>query len=114
MSRVNGLVIIINKSRGRCCSRSSEDSKSYPYTQKDDASLPGSYRPISLSSVFDKILEKVICTSLRKFMRKHNILSLDENKFVFGVYIDLKKHLIQLITIFFYQNYNTVGYLEMP
>ena len=108
--------------------------------KKDYVSLPGNYRPISLLSVFDKILEKVICTRLRKFMRKHNILykyhygfrehhstshaimdvieyiykSLDENKFVFRAYIDLKKHLIQLIMIFFYQNYSTMGYGEMP
>ena len=40
--------------------------------------------------------------------------SLDENKFVFGVYIDLKKHLIQLIIIFFYQNYSIMEYEEMP
>ena len=91
-------------------------AKVIPIHKKDDASSPGNYRPISLLSVFDKILEKVIYARLRKFMRKHNILfkyeykfrehystshaiidvmeyiykSLDENKFFFGVYIDLK------------------------
>ena len=80
-------------------------------------SLPGNYKLISLLSVSDKIPEKLICTRLRKFLRKHNILYkyqygfrehystsyaimdvmeyiyklLDENKFVFGVYIALKK-----------------------
>ena len=40
--------------------------------------------------------------------------SLNENKFVIGVYIDLKEYLIQLIMIFFYHNYSTMGYGEMP
>ena len=114
----NGLVIIINKSiEEGVVPGLLKIAKVIPIHKKDDASLPGNYRPISLLSVFDKILEKVICTRLRKFMRKHNILykyqygfrehhstshaimdvmeyiykSLDENKFVFGVYIDLKK-----------------------
>ena len=39
--------------------------------------------------------------------------SLEENKFVFGVYTDIKKHLIQLIIIFFFQTYNIMGFKEM-
>ena len=85
--------------------------------KKDDAFLPSNYRPISLLSIFDKLLEKIICVRLKQFLKKHNILykyqfefrenhstshalidvveyiykSPDDNKFVFGVYIDLKK-----------------------
>ena len=92
-------------------------TKVIPIHKKDDASLPANYRPISILYVLDKILEKVIYSRLRKFMRKHNILykyqygfrehhstshaitdvmeyiykSLDTNKFVFCVYIDLKE-----------------------
>ena len=43
-------------------------------------------------------------------MMEYIYKSLDENKFVFGVYIDL----IQLIMIFFNQNYSIMGYGEMP
>ena len=55
-----------------------------------------------------------IKTSQRILMTCDTYKSLDENKFVFGIYIDLKKHFIQLIMIFFYQNYSTMGYGEMP
>ena len=84
--------------------------------KKDDAFLPSNYRPLSLLSIFDKLLEKIICVRLKQFLKKYNILykyqfgfrenhstshalidvveyiykSLDDNKFVFGVYIDLK------------------------
>ena len=53
--------------------------------------------------------------AIMDMMMEYIYKSLNENKFVFGVYIDLKKkHYIQLIMIFFYQNYNTMGCGEMP
>ena len=78
---------------------------------------PGNYRPISLLSVFDKLLEKVMLNRLLQFLNKNDILykyqfgfrknhatsnaltevidhkykSLDEGNYVFGIYIDLKK-----------------------
>ena len=71
---INGLVIIINKSIEEGVVRDLlKIAKVIPIHKKDNASLPGNYRPISLLFVFDKILEKVICTLLRNFMRKHNI-----------------------------------------
>ena len=86
----------------------------------DEADLPKKYRPISLLSISDKLLEKVIYTRVQSFLDKHRVLykyqlgfrsnssttyalldvldyiytSLDQGKYVFGVYIDLKKHLI--------------------
>ena len=74
-------------------------------------------RPISLLSVFDKFIEKVMLNRIIKFLNKNNILykyqfgfrknhatthaltevidyiykSLDEGNYVFGIYIDLKK-----------------------
>ena len=78
---------------------------------------PGNYRPILLLSVFDKLLEKVMLNRLLQFLNKNDILykyqfgfgknhetssaltkmidhiykSLDEENYVFGIYIDLKK-----------------------
>ena len=92
-------------------------AKIIPVYKKDDAFLPSNYRPISLLSIFDKLLEKIICVRLKQCLEKHSILykyqfgfrknhstshalidvaeyiykSLDDNKFVFGVYIYLKK-----------------------
>ena len=81
---------------------------------------PGNYGPISLLSVFDKLLETVMLNRLLQFLNKNDILyiiykyqfgfgknhatssvltkvidhinkSLDEGNYVFGIYIDLKK-----------------------
>ena len=72
---INGLLNIINKLIEKdVVPDLLKIAQVIPIHKKDDASLPGNYRPILLLSVFDKILEKVICTRLRKFMRKHNIL----------------------------------------
>ena len=57
---LNGLVIVINKSiEESIVPNLPKIAKVIPIHKKDDASLPGNYRPISLLSVFDKILEKV-------------------------------------------------------
>ena len=107
----------MSRKRLWCCPNLLKIAKVIPIHKKDYASLPGNCRPISQLSVFDKILEKVICTLLRKFMRKHNILykylygfrehhstshaimnvmeyiykSLDQNKFVFRIYTSTLK-----------------------
>ena len=115
---VQGLTMIINKSISEgIVPDLLKIAKIIPVYKKDDAFLPSNYRPISLLSIFHKLLEKIICVRLKQFLKKHNILykyqfgfsenhstshalidvveyiykSLDDNKFVFGVYIDLKK-----------------------
>ena len=88
-----------------------------PIYKGDDPTNPNNYRPISLLSVFDKLLEKLVYSRLDPFFQKHNTFykyqfgfrknhatnnaltevmiyiykSLDEGKDVFGIYIDLKK-----------------------
>ena len=115
---VQGLTMIINKSISEgIVPDLLKTAKIIPVYKKDDAFLPSNYRPISLPSIFDKRLEKIICVRLKQFLTKHNILykyqfgfrenhstshalidvveyiykSLNDNEFVFGVYIDLKK-----------------------
>ena len=82
------------------------------------------YRPISLLSQFSKILEKVFNERLQQFLNTNNILSnsqygfrthmstvhaaleltesisdsIDSKQHCAGVFIDLKRHLIPLIT----------------
>ena len=92
-------------------------AKVIPIYKDDEADLPKNYRPISFLSIFDKLLEKVVHTRVKSFLDKHPVLykyqfgfrskssttyalldvsdyiytSLDQGKYVFGVYIDLKK-----------------------
>ena len=115
---VNGLVIIFNKSfQEGCFPEILKIAKVIPVHKGDVKTDPGNYRPISLLSVFDKLLEKVMLNRLLQFLNKNDILykyqfgfrknhatsnaltevidhiykSLDEGNYVFGIYIDLKK-----------------------
>jgi len=49
-------------------------AKVIPVHKKGDISLVNNYRPISLLSIFDKILEKLMCRRLSNFLSKNNIL----------------------------------------
>ena len=92
-------------------------AKVIPIHKKDSKLECSNYRPISLLSNIDKILEKLVHTRLMKFLTEQKILYLkqfgfrksfstahaiinlidsienafDKNKFVCGVFIDLKK-----------------------
>ena len=60
-------------------------AKVIPVHKKKDKDIPGNYRPISLLSAINKILEKVICKRLTDFLEKHKIIF----KYQFGF---RKKH----------------------
>ena len=49
-------------------------AKVIPVHKKKDKDIPGNYRPISLLSSINKILEKVICKRLTDFLEKHKVL----------------------------------------
>ena len=92
-------------------------AKVVPIYKKGDKSQACNYRPISLLSVFDKLLERLMYNRLYIFLTKHNILykyqfgfrknystalalievidniysKLDEQHFVLGIYLDLQK-----------------------
>ena len=92
-------------------------AKVIPILKSEERADPSNYKPISLLSVFDKLLEKLMYNRLNPFFQKHNIFykyqfgfrkihaaanalteivnyiykSLDEGNYVFGIYIDLKK-----------------------
>ena len=115
---VNALVIIFNKSfeEGRF-PELLKIAKVIPIFKSEERTNPSNYRPISLLSIFDKIIEKLMYNRLHQFFEKHNIFykyqfgfkqnhatlhaltevidyiykSLDEGNYVFGIYIDLKK-----------------------
>ena len=85
--------------------------------KKGDRCSPGNYRPISMLSVFDKMLEKLMYKRIISFLDKHDILnkhqfgfrtghstthalvevmdelyaSLDDGNFALGVFLDLQK-----------------------
>ena len=103
-------------------------AKVIPVFKKGDRSDEDNYRPISLLSCFEKILEHLTCKPMLDFLRKLNILyklqfgfrenhstalaltealnemytNLNEGKFVLGVFLDLRK---AFDTIFFLYKY---------
>ena len=92
-------------------------AKVIPVFKQGDRSDEDNYRPISLLSCFEKVLERLMCKRMLDFLKKHKILyklqfgfrenhstslaliealneiylKLDEGKFVLGVFLDLKK-----------------------
>jgi hypothetical protein len=92
-------------------------AKIVPVFKKGDPSIPGNYRPISLLSVFDKLLEKLMYSRLYKHLSRNNVLydfqfgfrknhstalallevtdsiyqNLDEGNSCCGIYLDLQK-----------------------
>ena len=49
-------------------------AKVVPLFKGGDSSMPNNYRPISLLSIFDKLLEKLMAVRLNNFMSLNNIL----------------------------------------
>ena len=111
---MKGLVIIFNKSfKESHFPELLKIAKVIPIYKGDDPTNPSNYRPISLLSVFDKLLEKLMYNRLDPFFQKHNVFykyqfgfrenhatnnaltevmnfiynSLDEGNYVFGIYI---------------------------
>ena len=72
---VKGLVIIYNKSftEGQF-PELLKIAKVIPIHKGDDATNPNNCRPISLPSIFDKLLEKLMLNRLNPFLNKNNIL----------------------------------------
>lgn len=92
-------------------------AKVIPIYKKGDACQTCNYRPISLLSIFDKLLEKIVHKRLLSHLQKHNVLYqyqfgfrknhsttlalidvidniykyLDNNEITIGIYLDLKK-----------------------
>ena len=95
-------------------------AKVFPIYKSGDENLVTNYRPISLLSVFNKLLEKVIYKRLYSFLNLNNVFykyqfgfrenhscslavmevtdqcyeNLDKGNYVLGLFVDLKKHLI--------------------
>ena len=71
---IDCLVINFNKSsREGCFPEVLKIAKVIAIYKGDDAANPSSYRPISLLSVFDKSLEKLMYNRLDSFLHKHTI-----------------------------------------
>ena len=49
-------------------------AKVIPIYKKDERTDPSNYRPISLLSILDKILEKLVCKRLVDFLEEHKLL----------------------------------------
>jgi hypothetical protein len=62
--------------------------------KKGDKRIPGNYRPISLTSVVVKLLEKLIRNQIVEHMKAHQLLSNKQYGFVSG-----RSTLLQLLTV---------------
>ena len=112
------LTHIFNLSLSQACvPRKLKISKVIPIYKKKEKFFPGNYRPISLLSIFDKLLEKLMYKRLFSFLTTFHILydyqfgfrnnhstilavteivdnireELDKNNHVLGLYLDLSK-----------------------
>ena len=115
---IPGLVVILNKSISEgVFPELLKTAKGIPICKKHEANFAKNYRPISLLSVFEEIIEKLVYKRVQSFLGKHNVLykyqygfrtnfslthallnvlnyihtALDEGQYVFGIYIDVKK-----------------------
>ena len=92
-------------------------AKVIPIHKNGDKNIAGNYRPISLLSIFDKLLERIMYHRLYSYLQKHSILyryqfgfrhnhstslalievvdnilqHLDNNEKIIGLYLDLQK-----------------------
>ncbi len=55
-----------------------------PLFKKGNSSDPANYRPISLTSVFCKLMERIIVDQLLKYLRQHNLFSREQHGFIAG------------------------------
>jgi hypothetical protein len=76
------LYIIFNKSLEEATVPTDwKDAVITPIHKSGDPTLPGNYRPISLTSQVAKILERLIGQQLRDFLEQHNIFSKHQHGF---------------------------------
>lgn len=57
-------------------------AKVIPIYKRGDPSMPSNYRPISLLSVFSKILERILYRRIYNFMTKYNCISTSQHGFL--------------------------------
>ena len=62
-------------------------AKVIPVFKKGKTDLVSNYRPISLLSIFDKLLKKIVYTRLFNFLSSNNILSLAFENFIQPVWL---------------------------
>ena len=70
-------------------------AKVIPVFKQGQKDIPSNYRPISLLSVLDKVLEKVICSRLTNFLTVNNVLY--EYQFGFRKHHSTKLALIEVV-----------------
>ena len=101
-----------------------------PIFKGENEQLVHNYRPISVLPFYSKIFEKIVATHVIEFLEDNNVFyqyqfgfrknhstshaiialvekvskALDTGKYVVGVFLDLKKHLILLIILYCLKN----------
>ena len=115
-------------------------AKVTPIFKQGDRSDMNNYRPISVISAIAKVFERIVYNQLSSYLSENNILSKYQSGFrsfhstvtasleatdnwAFNidrgyvnavVFLDLKKHLTQSITLFYYPNYIHMESKELP
>ena len=84
-------------------------AKVIPIFEKEDDFIPGNFRPITLLSVFDKLLENIIYRRLQSFLDKFKILY----KYQFGFRTNHStSHALIDITEYIYKALEKVHFLH--
>ena len=115
-------------------------AKVVPIFKQGDRSDMNNYRPISVISAIAKVFERIVYNQLSSYLSENNILSkyqsgfrsfhstvtalleatdnwafnIDRGYVNASVFLDLKKHLTQSITLFHYPNYIHMESKELP
>ena len=53
-----------------------------PLFKKGSSSDPSNYRPVSLTSIFSKLMEKVIVQEMLNYLRSNNLISKQQHGFI--------------------------------
>ena len=53
-----------------------------PFYKKGDSSDPSNYRPISLTSVFCKLMERIVVADMLSYLRNHSLISKQQHGFL--------------------------------
>ena len=75
---------VLSITNSRCFPFSTKESSNCPYFKSGDKSIPGSYRPIFLTSCISKVFERIIRKQVLAFLERKGLLNNTQHGFRSG------------------------------